>query len=262
MTATFSLLETAADRRETLLRQIYQVNHDTIAAGRKGEIGEGKTFAVLIPMAGDDPDEVVDLIDKLLIGGVEIYRAQAEFEQDGAKYGAGTYVIPFGQVFGRYAKDLLEKQVYPEVRRAPGAPAEAPYDVSAWSLGMQFGVKTVFAKSALAGNLALEKIAATPRYTLNAVNAAGVWQFPYNGATSARVINRLLAGGAQVSLSKPETGGAPFAIVKATPAVWSKATEGFEITGGPSLPKRRCLGSAPCGSRAARHLPILRPLDG
>jgi len=228
--ATFALLEAAADRRETLLHEIYNVNRETIAAGQKGEIGEGKAFGVMIPMAGQhDADEAIDLVDKLLIGGVEVYRAKAEFEEDGAKYAAGTYVIPFGQVFGRYVKDLLEKQTYPEVRRAPGAPAEAPYDVSAWSLGMQFGVKTVFAKSELPKNLSLEKVTATPRYTLSAVNAAGAWQFPYNGATSARIINKLLAGGAQVSLSKPETGAAPYAIVKARPEVWSKATEGFEI---------------------------------
>ena len=243
LTATFALLETAADRRETLLHQIYQINHDTIAAGRSGEIGEGETFAVLIPIAGQhDPDEVTGLVDKLLIGGVEIYRAQTDFEQDGTKYAAGTYVIPFGQVFGRYVKDLLEKQVYPEVRRAPRAPAEAPYDVSAWSLGMQFGVKTDFAKSALAANLALEKVATTPKYTLSAVNAAGVWQFPYNGATSALVVNRLLQGGAQVSLSKPETGAAPYAIVD-RPEVWSKATEGFEMQSGAAPAKAPLLAT-------------------
>ena len=88
-------------------------------------------------------------MDKLLIAGVEVYRAQQGFKQDDKTYPAGTFVIPFNQVFARYAKDLLEKQTYPEVRRSPGAPAEAPYDVSAWSLGMQFGVKTEFAKTPL-----------------------------------------------------------------------------------------------------------------
>ena len=39
------------------------------------------------------------------------------------------------QVFARYAKDMLEKQTYPEVRRGPNAPPEPPYDVTAWSLG-------------------------------------------------------------------------------------------------------------------------------
>ncbi|MBZ5728905.1 MAG: hypothetical protein LAP87_28485 [Acidobacteriia bacterium] len=232
LTATFALLEAAADRRETLLRQIYDINRHTIEAGGKGEIGEGKekNYAVLIPAAGQhDPGEVVELVDKLLIGGVEVYRAASEFPQDGKKYAAGTYVVPFTQVFARYAKDLLERQVYPEVRRAPGAPAEAPYDVSAWSLGMQFGVKTEFAKTALASSLALEKVASKPKYVLPAASAGGAWHFPYNGALSALVVNRLLKAGAKVSLTKPEAGGVPMAIAAAKPEVWSKATEGFEV---------------------------------
>ena len=47
--ATFALLDTAADRRETLLRQIYDINRNTIEAGRKGEIGTGKEKAFADP---------------------------------------------------------------------------------------------------------------------------------------------------------------------------------------------------------------------
>src|SRR5262249_41792167 len=150
----------AADSRETLLHQIYNINRNTIEAGRKGEIGEGKqkAFAILIPDEQHDAAEAIELVDRLLTAGVEVYRARAEFKLDDKTYAAGTSVIPFTQVFARYAKDLLEKQTYPEVRRAPGAPAEAPYDVSAWSLGMQFGVKTEFAKTALEPSLALDRV--------------------------------------------------------------------------------------------------------
>ena len=40
-------------------------------------------------------------------------------------YAAGTFVIPMTQVFARYAKDLLEKQTYPEVRRGADDAARA-----------------------------------------------------------------------------------------------------------------------------------------
>src|SRR5207247_10072399 len=83
------------------------------------------------------------------MGGVNIYRADAAFEAEGKTYGAGTFVIPMTQVFARYAKDMLERQTYPEVRRAPNAPPEPPYDVTAWSLGMLLGVDTVFVKNPL-----------------------------------------------------------------------------------------------------------------
>jgi hypothetical protein len=231
MTATFALLEAAADNRETLLRQIYAVNKNTIEAGKKGEIGEGgKTFAVLIPVAEQhDPDEAIDLVNRMMTGGVEVYRAKAEFQQDGKTYPAGTFVIPFNQVFARYAKDMLEKQTYPEVRRAPGAPAEAPYDVSAWSLGMQFGVKTEFAKTALPASLALDRVTAAARFTVTASNSGGAWRFPYDGAQSALLVNRLLKGGAKVSMSKPDASGVPMVIATARPAVWTAAVEGFEV---------------------------------
>ena len=121
-------------------------------------------------------------MDRLLIAGVEVYRATAEFKQDGKTYPAGTFVIPFTQVFARYAKDLLEKQTYPEVRRSPGAPAEAPYDVSAWSLGMQFGVKTEFAKTALPAGLPLEPVSARPQVYAPAATPAA----PGASPTTAR----------------------------------------------------------------------------
>ncbi len=45
--ATMALLETAADRRETLLRQIHEVNRQTVEEGQKGEV-----TAILLPLDG------------------------------------------------------------------------------------------------------------------------------------------------------------------------------------------------------------------
>lgn len=233
LTATFGLLDAAADRREALLHEIYEVNLNTIESGKKGEIGfgsKGKAFAVLIAITGrHDLNEVAELVDKLMIGGVEVSRAQQEFKQDGETYAAGTYVIPFTQVFARYAKDLLEKQVYPEVHRAPNAPAEAPYDVSAWSLGLQFGVKTVFAKTALPEKLPLEPVKITPKFVLTAEKGANLWSFPYTGAESAVIVNRLLKDGAKVSISKPHGSEPAMVQANAKPDAWTRAVSGFEV---------------------------------
>ena len=229
LTATFALLEAAADRRETLLRQIYEVNRTTLEAGASGSLAAGgSAFAAIIPADQHDANEAIELVDKLLIAGVEVSRATKPFRQDSVEYGAGTYVVPFNQVFGRYAKDILEKQTYPEVRRAPNAPAEPPYDVSAWSLGMQFGVKTATARTALAAGLALERVTATPRPVVAASRSGGGWTFPYAGAESARLVNRLLAHGARVSVGR----GAAEAAGPAS--AWAKATEGYDVRSGPA----------------------------
>jgi hypothetical protein len=230
---TVALLDAAADRRLTLLHEIYDINKRTIDMGAAGTIGEAKEkfYAAIIPVADQhDPDESIELIDKLMIGGVDIYKADAPFTQDGVTYPAGTFVAPFNQVFGRYVKDMLEKQYYPEVRRAPGAPAEAPYDVAAWSLGMQLGVKSPFAKTPLPADIKLEKVASTPELMLAAEKYKTGWAFPYNGASSAVIINRLQKAGATVSFAKVHGSDAVYAVTSATPDAWKKATTGYELT--------------------------------
>ena len=191
--ATLALLETGADRRETLLRQIYEVNRQTIEDGKKGSLA-----AILVPVERQhDAREAAHLVDKLHMGGVEIHRADAAFEADGTTYGAGTFVIPMTQVFARYAKDMLEKQTYPEVRRAPNAPAEPPYDVTAWSLGMLLGVDTVFVKNPLP-QMKMTKVDALPKMTGDVTGNGSRFGFDYKGPDTAVAINRLLKDGAHV----------------------------------------------------------------
>ena len=196
--ATMALLETAADRRETIMRQIYEVNRQTIEDGKKSN-----PSAILVPVEHQhDAREAAHLVDKLQMGGVEIYRADAAFEADGKTYAAGTFVIPMTQVFARYAKDMLEKQTYPEVRRAPNAPPEPPYDVTAWSLGMLLGVDTVFVKNALPA-VKMTKVEGLPKVAGDVTGTGTRFAFDYKGADSAIAINRLLKDGARVSFDGP-----------------------------------------------------------
>jgi hypothetical protein len=196
--ATMALLETGADRRETLLRQIYEVNRQTIEDGKKGS-----PSAILVPVEHQhDAREAAHLVDTLRMGGVEIYRADAAFDADGTTYGAGTFVIPMTQVFARYAKDMLEKQTYPEVRRAPNAPPEPPYDVTAWSLGMLLGVDTVLVKNVLPP-MKMTKVDAPARMAGDITGSGSRFAFDYKGPDSAIAINRLLKDGARVGFDGP-----------------------------------------------------------
>jgi hypothetical protein len=210
--ATMALLEAAADRRETLLRQIYQINKETIERGRKGD-----PAAILIPVDGQhDAREAMHLVEKLQTAGIEVYRASAAFEADGTRRPAGTFVIPMAQVFARYAKDILEKQTYPEVRRAPNAPPEPPYDVSAWSLGMLLGVDHVMVKTPLAPTVSLEKLAEAPRLAGKVTGSGQRFVFDHRGADSAIAINRLLKDGAAITLETAREGTAQTGRVTVT----------------------------------------------
>jgi Zinc carboxypeptidase len=194
--ATMALLDTVADRREALLSQIYEVNRVTIENGRKGD-----PAAIVIPVETQhDPHEAVHLVEKLQQAGVEVSRADAPFEAEGQKYAAGTFVIPMTQVFARYAKDMLEKQTYPEVRRSPTSPPEPPYDVTAWSLGMLLGVDHAFVRKPLDTGVKLTKLEAAPRLDGKVAGNGPRFEFDYRGPDAAKAINRLLKDRAELVL--------------------------------------------------------------
>ena len=198
---TMALLQAAADQREILLRQIYEVNRETVEHGRKGD-----PAAILIPVVGQhDSREAAHLVSRLQMAGVEVYRAGAAFDAAGARHPEGTFVVPMAQVFARYAKDLLEKQTYPEVRRGPDSPPEPPYDVTAWSLGLLMGVETVFVKTPLADGVPLEKLDGPPSLPGTVAGRGSQFTFEYRGADTARAINLLLQAGARVSFVDERT---------------------------------------------------------
>ncbi len=227
--ATEALLETAANERESLLRQIFEVNRATVEAGRNGQIaGKERVFAILIPADGQqDPNEATDLVNRLRMAGVEIDRAAGPFESNGKKYAAGTYVIRMAQVFARYAKDMLERQYYPEVRRSPNGPAEPPYDVSGWSLGMQMGVNTVAAAFPLPESLKLEPVTAPlkPELAIDR-SSADAFTFPFRGPLAATLVNRLLKEGARVDLGRTHASVTGISVAKL-----ATLSEGFTLTG-------------------------------
>jgi hypothetical protein len=190
---TLALLEAAADRRERLLRDVYEVNRLTVENGAKGD-----PAAILIRAdTSQDPHAVRTLVEKLRLAGVRVMRAGAAFEADGKRYPAGTLAVPMEQVFGRYAKDLLEKQTYPEVRRAPNLPAEAPYDVTAWSLGLLVGADVSFVKKPLGREAQLAAFDASGG---GEVNGGGPYAFDYRGAGAALLVNRVLREAGRASL--------------------------------------------------------------
>ena len=196
LVATMALLDTAADRREAILRQIYEVNRQTIEDGQNAK---GNLSAILVsPSAQHDPREAAHLVDRLHVGGVDVFRADAPFAADGKDYPAGTFVIPMAQVFSRYAKDMLESQAYPEVRRGPNSSPEPPYDVTAWSLGMLLGVDTVFVKNPLP-DVKMSKIDGLPKFAGGLSGSGSRFVFDYRGPDTAIAINRLLKDGAKIS---------------------------------------------------------------
>ena len=129
-----SLLYQAATRRSDMLRYFYGINKDSVE--RKSP------FAFVIPARQSDPGAAKKMLETLALGEIEIERASDRFSADGKDYSAGAYVVRMQQPFSGWAKTLLERQDYPDLRLYPGGPPKRPYDVTAQTLPMLMGVRT------------------------------------------------------------------------------------------------------------------------
>jgi len=134
VTAAFAGISHVARHRTMWLENFYKVHADWVN-------WKGKPYAFVISAEQRDPFETSELLDILRTGEVEIHKAQAPFTAGGKQYASGSWVIKVAQPYGAFAKTMLERQKYPDLRLFPGGPPKAPYDVTAHTLGMLMGVQ-------------------------------------------------------------------------------------------------------------------------
>ena len=127
-----SCLAAAARDRERLLRNFYLI-------GKKA-VERKDLHAFVIPAEQKDPINTARMLNVLRFGMVEIHQSKAAFTANGKSYQAGSYIIPLAQPYGSWAKTLLERQDYPDLREYPGGPPKRPYDVTAHTLPLMMGV--------------------------------------------------------------------------------------------------------------------------
>ena len=97
--------------------------------------------AFVIPKAQASASALQRLVWTLQHGQVEVRESTAPVTVDGKTYPAGSYIVAVQQPFGTYAKSLLERQQYPNLFEYPGGPPKRPYDVTAHTLPLLFGVE-------------------------------------------------------------------------------------------------------------------------
>ena len=143
-TASMSVLEFAWKYKEALLYDRYVAGRDQIRNYERNA-----PFAYLVPQRQHDRVAPVEMLRRLAFNGVKVYQLASSAALDGATWPAGTWVVPLAQPFGELARQLLEPQVYPDLRDFPEGPPEQPYDAAGWTLPYQMDVHVVEARTAL-----------------------------------------------------------------------------------------------------------------
>ncbi len=127
-TGVLSALQLASMFPATILENFYVKTRNSMMHG----LTEAP-YAYVIPVQRDmtKPAEMVKI---LRFQRVEVGIARDAIKvNDSTTYPAGSYVIKLDQPYGRLAKNLLEKQNYPD-------PRLRTYDDSGWSMGFAMGV--------------------------------------------------------------------------------------------------------------------------
>jgi len=126
-TGVLSALQLTSMFPNLIIENFYTKTRNSMEAGRTQA-----PYGYVIPVQRD-MTRPAELVRILRIQGIEVGTANSDIKIGDATYPAGSYVIKGSQPYWRLAKNLLEKQDYPD-------PALRTYDDSGWSMGWAFNV--------------------------------------------------------------------------------------------------------------------------
>ncbi|MEQ1605919.1 MAG: M14 family metallopeptidase [Pyrinomonadaceae bacterium] len=132
--AAFSLLNHAANNREKWLSRFYEIGKEAVRPRTKA--GELYGFRVKID---DNFPRLLELLDRagvqhgFPIGEKKSDVGYTTYHGGSVSYPSKSIIIPLEQPYGSFAKALLERQTYPDLKDDKGNPI-TPYDVTAHTL--------------------------------------------------------------------------------------------------------------------------------
>ncbi len=129
-TGVLSALQLASMFPATVLENFYVKTRNSMEHGRTKA-----PYAFVIPMQRD-MTKPAELVKILRVQRIEVGVARDAVKVGDKTYAAGSYIVKLDQPYGRLAKNLLEKQDYPD-------PRLRTYDDSGWSMGFAMGVDVI-----------------------------------------------------------------------------------------------------------------------
>ncbi|RPJ83663.1 MAG: hypothetical protein EHM13_06905, partial [Acidobacteria bacterium] len=154
--------------------------------GRRNAAKEGIAAPRGRSPALQDLTRVAFLVNTLRTQGIEVGRARGELKLQDGTFPAGSFVIKRDQPYGRLAKILLEKQVFPD-------PNLRTYDDSGWTMGLHTGteVRAIADKAVL--DVPVDPVTRfEPRGSLAGASSPAAWAIAANGSANLVTLRYML----------------------------------------------------------------------
>ncbi|MBI2689164.1 MAG: hypothetical protein HYX27_22910 [Acidobacteria bacterium] len=123
-TGVLSALELASSHPRVILENFYKKSLRAVQDG-----GSSAPYGFVIPAGQKDQSRVAWVVNTLRIQGIEVGTLREELKVKDGTFAAGSVVIKRNQPYGRLAKSLLEKQVFPDANLRT-------YDDTGWTMGL------------------------------------------------------------------------------------------------------------------------------
>jgi Zinc carboxypeptidase len=197
--ASLATCETSAANHDRLLQQFYEYGKTAVEDGTNGPVHE-----YVLPRRGNVTS--VDKLAQLLVEqGVEVSRASQQFTLEGKDYPAGSYIVPLAQPAERRIKDLLDKNVVmddkflkgEDDRRSRRLPSEI-YDVTAWSIPIQFNIEAIPSAARAPQGLTAVKLGDIAPGKVEGGKATVAYLVPWGTSAAARVLSGALRANLRV----------------------------------------------------------------
>jgi hypothetical protein len=179
-TALLSGLQQTSLFPQAVLENFYKKSRDAVTEGQTRP-----PYAFIIPGGQSDMTRAAIVVNLLRLQGVEIGHSTGSVKIKEGTYPPGSFVVKLDQPYGRLARTLLSKQVFPDTKLKT-------YDDAAWTMGMMAHVEVVESADKTALDIPVEPVDHyDPQGTIDASSAHAYAVLDYGSINLATLRNRL-----------------------------------------------------------------------
>jgi len=187
-TALLSGLQQTSMFPQAVLENFYKKSRDAVTEGQTRP-----PYAFIIPGGQSDMTRAAIVVNLLRLQGVEIGQSTGSAKIKEGTYPPGSFVVKLDQPYGRLARTLLSKQVFPDTKLKT-------YDDAAWTMGMMAHVEVVESADKTALDIPVESVSHyDPQGTIDASSARAYAVLDYGSINLATLRNRLRGDSIQIA---------------------------------------------------------------